>query len=65
MEKMGIDYTSYKNDFMAYLEQIKGGGKIEYLYEPHREMEKYFAVNKGQVLPEDIPRPEEAKIRQG
>ena len=37
---------------MSYLQEIKNGGKVEYLYEPHREMEKYFAVNKGQVIPE-------------
>jgi heterodisulfide reductase subunit B len=65
MEKMGIDYSSYRKDFMAYLEQIKNGGKVEYLYEPHREMEKYFAVNKGQVLPEETAPTGKAEIRQG
>ncbi|MEM3851981.1 MAG: heterodisulfide reductase-related iron-sulfur binding cluster [Methanomassiliicoccales archaeon] len=53
MEKMGIDYQHYKEDFMAYLESIKNGGKVEFLYEPHSEMEKYFAVNKGQIIEAD------------
>jgi heterodisulfide reductase subunit B len=53
MEKMGIDYQSYRKDFTEYLNQIKSGGKIEYLYDPHSEIEKYFAVNKGQVIVEE------------
>ena len=53
MEKMGIDYMSYRKDFTEYLNQIKSGGKIEYLYDPHSEIEKYFAVNKGQVIVEE------------
>ncbi len=53
LEKMGIDWKSAKADFAEYLRALKAGAVPETLYRPHDEIEKYFAVNKGQILPEE------------
>lgn len=55
MEKMGIDWKSAKAEFEEYLQTLKNGGKPENLYPPHDEIERYFAINKGPVLPEAEP----------
>ena len=53
LEKMGIDGKTAKAEFAAYLKELKAGKTPETLYRPHDEIEKYFAVNRGQVLPDD------------
>jgi heterodisulfide reductase subunit B len=55
MTKMGIDWKTAKAEFQEYLRQLKGGGTPETLYPPHDEIERYFAVNKGPVLPDPEP----------
>ncbi len=53
LEKMGIDGRAAKAEFVEYLAALKRGATPETLYPPRDEIEKYFAVNKGQVLPEE------------
>ncbi|EQD66860.1 CoB--CoM heterodisulfide reductase subunit B, partial [mine drainage metagenome] len=51
LEKMGIDWRSAKGEFMDYLKALKSGTAPELLHAPREEIERYFAINKGQVLP--------------
>jgi heterodisulfide reductase subunit B len=51
LEKMGIDWRSAKDEFMEYLRALKNGTSPELLHAPREEIERYFAINKGQVLP--------------
>jgi len=55
LTKMGIDWKTAKDEFQEYLRQLKNGGTPEDLYPPHAEIERYFAVNKGPVLPDEEP----------
>ena len=57
MTKMGIDWPTAKVEFQEYLRTLKEGGSPDYLYPPRHEIERYFAINKGPVLPEEPPRP--------
>ena len=53
LEKMGIDGAAAKAEFLEYLQALKSGRAPELLHTPHEEIEQYFAINKGQVLPEE------------
>ncbi len=53
LEKMGVDWRAAKSEFAEYLKGLKAGATPETLYPPRDEIEKYFAVNKGQVAPEE------------
>jgi heterodisulfide reductase subunit B len=53
MTKMGIDWKTAKEEFREYLERLKNGATPELLYPAHAEIEKFFAINKGQVLPDE------------
>jgi heterodisulfide reductase subunit B len=55
MTKMGIDWTTAKAEFREYLQALKNGQAPELLHPAHGEVEKFFAINKGQVLPDDGP----------
>ena len=55
MTKMGIDWAAAKKEFREYLQALKNGAAPELLHPAHPEIESYFAVNKGQVLPDDVP----------
>lgn len=57
MTKMGIDWRTAKTEFQAYLKSLKSGASPELLHPAHGEIEKFFAINKGQVLPDEIPKP--------
>ena len=54
LRKMGIDGPKAKEEFRQYVEELKNGATPETLYRPRDEIEKYFAINKGQVLPEEL-----------
>ena len=55
MTKMGIDWKTAKAEFQEYLQKLKGGGSPDFLYPPRSEIERYFAINKGPVLPDAEP----------
>ena len=57
MTKMGIDWRAAKAEFQEYLRALKNGSAPELLHPAHGEIEKFFAINKGQVLPEEVPPP--------
>lgn len=48
MTKMGIDWKSAKEEFQAYLLGLKNGQAPELLHPAHGEIEKFFAINKGE-----------------
>ncbi len=52
LTKMGIDWRTAKEEFQEYLRALKAGATPELLHPAHGEIETFFAVNKGQVLPE-------------
>ncbi len=52
LSKMGIDWRSAKAEFQEYLRALKNGAAPELLHPAHGEIEKFFAINKGQVLPD-------------
>lgn len=52
LEKMDINHEQYRKEFTEYLNQLRNGAKPELLHAPRLEIEKYFAVNKGNVIPE-------------
>ena len=62
MTKMGIDWTTAKAEFREYLKALKNGQAPELLHPAHPEIETYFAVNKGQVLPEEAPATAPAEV---
>ena len=53
MTKLGIDWATAKAEFRAYLKALKEGQAPELLHPAHGEVEKFFAINKGQVLPDE------------
>ena len=53
MTKMGIDWATAKAEFREYLRGLKEGSAPELLHPAHGEIETFFAVNKGQVLPDE------------
>ena len=53
MTKMGIDWATAKAEFREYLQALKNGQPPELLHPAHGEIETFFAINKGQVLPEE------------
>ncbi len=53
MTKMGIDWATAKAEFREYLQALKNGQSPELLHPAHGEIETFFAINKGQVLPEE------------
>lgn len=53
MTKMGIDWKTAKAEFREYLAGLKNGAAPELLHPAHGEIETFFAVNKGQVLPDE------------
>ncbi len=55
LEKMGIDWKSAKAEFQEYLRALQSGAAPELLHPAHGEIETFFAVNKGQVLPDEAP----------
>jgi heterodisulfide reductase subunit B len=57
MTKMGIDWKTAKEEFRTYLQALKNGQTPELLHPAHGEIEKFFAINKGQVLPDPAPSP--------
>jgi heterodisulfide reductase subunit B2 len=57
LTKMGIDWKTAKAEFQEYLRMLKNGGTPELLHPAHGEIEKFFAINKGQVLPEEVRAP--------
>ncbi|HYA70531.1 MAG TPA: heterodisulfide reductase-related iron-sulfur binding cluster [Thermoplasmata archaeon] len=68
MTKMGIDWKSAKEEFREYLERLKNGAAPDNLYPPRDEIERYFAINKGPVMPDpegvgpaSLPAPSNAK----
>ncbi len=65
LEKMGIDWRSAKNEFMEYLKALKNGTAPELLHAPRAEIEQYFAINKGQVLPVEEPSVASAAVSPG
>ncbi len=54
LDRLGIDWRSAKAEFLEYLQQLKSGAAPEVLHAPREEIERFFAINKGQVLPEEI-----------
>ena len=68
MTKMGIDWATAKTEFREYLRALKEGQAPELLHPAHDEIETFFAVNKGQVLPEETtsgPAPPAAALDAG
>jgi len=55
MTKMGIDWATAKAEFREYLKALKNGQAPELLHPAHGEIESFFAINKGQVLPDEAP----------
>jgi heterodisulfide reductase subunit B len=53
LRKMGIDGATAKTEFLEYLRALKAGAAPELLHPAHDDIERYFAINKGQVLPEE------------
>ena len=53
MTKMGIDWKSAKVEFQEYLRALKEGAQPELLHPAHGAIEQFFAINKGQVLPDE------------
>ena len=53
MTKMGIDWKTAKAEFQEYLKALKNGASPELLHPAHGAIEKFFAINKGQILPEE------------
>ncbi len=53
MTKMGIDWNRAKGEFQEYLRALKDGARPELLHPAHGEIEQFFAINKGQVLPDE------------
>ena len=56
MDKMGIGWREAKAEFRVYLQELKAGRPPDLLHPPRPEIERYFAINKGQVLPDDLAR---------
>ncbi len=57
MTKMRIDWKTAKAEFREYLQRLKNGGSPELLYPAREPIERFFAINKGQVPPEPDPGP--------
>jgi heterodisulfide reductase subunit B len=55
LQKMGIDWSRSKSEFAEYLRSLKSGATPETLYRPREEIERFFATNRGQVLPVEEP----------
>ena len=53
MTKMGIDWKTAKSEFQEYLRALQSGASPELLHPAHGEIEDFFAINKGQVLPDE------------
>jgi len=53
LQKMDINHEQYRKEFTEYLNQLRNGAKPELLHAPRLEIEKYFAVNKGNVISEE------------
>ncbi len=53
LTKMGIDWRTAKAEFQEYLRALKNGARPELLHPAHGEIEQFFAINKGQVLPDE------------
>ncbi len=53
LDRLGIDWRTAKTEFLDYLRQLKSGGAPELLHPPREDIERFFAINKGQVLPDE------------
>ncbi len=57
LDRLGIDWRTAKTELLDYLRQLKSGGAPELLHPPREDFERFFAINKGQVLPDEVAPP--------